>query len=116
MRKLIFLMLVSTLMACVASTEQLAKEGDWYEIGYQDGVRGQAQRPFKELASLGSVKQGDYDQGYLSGIKEYCNPNVAYQIGLTGQYYEGVCEGTADAQKFRMEWKRGWDEHANEYY
>lgn len=51
MRKLIFLMLVSILMACAASTEQLAKEGDWYEIGYQDGVRGQAQRPFKELAS-----------------------------------------------------------------
>ena len=32
MRRLIFLMLVSTLMACTASTEQLAHEGDWYGV------------------------------------------------------------------------------------
>ena len=54
--------------------------------------------------------QGDYEQGYLIGIQRYCNPNFAYQIGLTGQYYEGVSVTQAEAQKFRMEWKRSWDE------
>ncbi|MCV5647151.1 DUF2799 domain-containing protein, partial [Escherichia coli] len=27
--------------------------------------------------------------------------------------YEGVCEGTEQAQKFRMEWQRGWNEYSN---
>ena len=41
--------------------------------------------------------------------------NHAYQIGLSGQVYEGVCSGTEDAQRFRMEWQRGWDEFSNDY-
>ncbi|GAM62775.1 hypothetical protein JCM19232_1932 [Vibrio ishigakensis] len=53
---------------------------------------------------------GAYEQGYTRGVAEYCNPNFAYQMGLSGQYYEGACEGREDAQKFRMEWQRGWNE------
>ncbi|ODW89529.1 hypothetical protein BBL97_11120 [Vibrio parahaemolyticus] len=59
------------------------------------------------------AKSGDYDRGYLEGVAEYCNPDFAYQMGLSGQYYEGVCEGTEQAQKFRMEWQRGWNEYSN---
>ncbi|EGR4078612.1 DUF2799 domain-containing protein, partial [Vibrio cholerae] len=25
--------------------------------------------------------------------------------------YEGICEGTEQAQRFRMEWQRGWNEY-----
>ncbi|TFH90984.1 DUF2799 domain-containing protein [Vibrio ouci] len=113
MRKIVIAAMVSLVTACASSPEQLAEQGDWHQIGYQDGVSGHTQRSFKELASLGSVKQADYDQGYLEGVGEYCNPDFAYQIGLSGQYYEGVCEGTESAQKFRMEWQRGWNEHSN---
>lgn len=104
---------IALLSGCSVSVEQLAQQGDWYEIGYQDGVRGNSQRTLKELSSLGVVKQHDYDQGYGVGVQEYCNPNFAYQIGLSGQYYQGACEGTEFAQQFRMEWKRGWDEYNN---
>ncbi|NVD05777.1 DUF2799 domain-containing protein [Vibrio sp. JPW-9-11-11] len=113
MRKLFVALLASLLAACASSPQQLANEGDWYQIGYQDGIVGHTARTFKELASLGSVKQSDYDQGYFDGVGEYCNPDFAYQMGLSGQYYEGVCEGTDEAQKFRMEWQRGWNEHQN---
>lgn len=113
MRKLIVPSLVMLLAACSSSPEQLAQKGDWYQIGYQDGVSGHTQRSIKDLTRLGGVKQSDYDQGYLEGVTVFCNPDFAYQIGLSGQYYEGVCEGTDDAQQFRMEWQRGWSEHAN---
>lgn len=113
MRKRVIAAMVALVTACASSPEQLAEQGDWHQIGYQDGVSGHTQRSFKELASLGSVKQADYDEGYLEGVGEYCNPDFAYQIGLSGQYYEGVCEGTENAQKFRMEWQRGWNEHSN---
>ncbi|UUM30123.1 DUF2799 domain-containing protein [Vibrio japonicus] len=112
MKKLMVCALAFFLVACAATTEQLAKEGNWYQIGYQDGVSGNTQRSHKELSSMGSVNQAEYEQGYLEGVTEYCNPNFAYQIGLSGQYYEGVCEGTAQAQKFRMEWQRGWNDYS----
>ena len=102
--------LVALLSGCAASVDELAKSGDWFEIGYRDGVKGRHSRPFSDLQQLGQVNQGEYDQGYLKGVDEYCNPDFAYQIGLSGQYYEGVCEGTENAQKFRMEWQRGWKE------
>lgn len=113
MRKLIVTALVSLLVACTSSPQQLAQQGDWQQIGYQDGISGHTPRSFKALSSLGSVKQSDYDQGYLEGVTEYCNPDFAYQIGVSGQYYQGVCEGTEQAQKFRMEWQRGWNQHQN---
>ncbi len=98
------------LSGCSVGIEELANEGDWFEVGYRDGVKGQHTRSFSELQSLGQANQAEYDNGYLKGVKEYCNPDFAYQIGLSGQYYEGVCEGTVNAQKFRMEWQRGWNE------
>ncbi|MGR5196442.1 DUF2799 domain-containing protein [Vibrio sp. WZ-1] len=113
MKKATLGLALALLAGCAATTEELAQSGDWYQIGYQDGVAGHTSRTVKELNQFGNAKQGDYDQGYLEGVTEYCNPNFAYQMGLSGQYYEGVCEGTPQAQKFRMEWQRGWNEYSN---
>ncbi|MDA0149755.1 DUF2799 domain-containing protein [Vibrio sp. LaRot3] len=113
MIKQLGLLSLALLAGCASSVEELAQQGDWHQIGYQDGISGNNSRSVQELVSLGAAIQADYDQGYLEGITEFCNPNVAYQIGLSGQYYEGVCEGTEQAQKFRMEWQRGWNEYQN---
>lgn len=37
------------LAGCAATTEDLAKSGDWYQIGYQDGIAGHTSRSVKEL-------------------------------------------------------------------
>lgn len=111
MKKWVIGVLAALLVACSVTTEQLAQQGDWYQIGYRDGVAGHTQRAFRELAKLGAANQAEYEQGYLEGVTEYCNADFAYQIGLSGHYYEGVCEGTKQAQEFRMEWQRGWNEY-----
>ncbi|EGR2551700.1 DUF2799 domain-containing protein [Vibrio alginolyticus] len=113
MKKVTVGLALALLAGCTATTADLAKSGDWHQIGYQDGITGHTSRTMSELRELGSVKQSDYDQGYLEGLREYCNPAFAYQMGLSGQYYEGVCEGTEQAQKFRMEWQLGWNEYSN---
>ncbi|HHF2900860.1 TPA: DUF2799 domain-containing protein [Vibrio alginolyticus] len=113
MKKVTVGLALALLAGCTATTADLAKSGDWHQIGYQDGITGHTSRTMSELRELGSVKQSDYDQGYLEGLREYCNPAFAYQMGLSGQYYEGGCEGTEQAQKFRMEWQRGWNEYSN---
>lgn len=101
---------LSLLAACANTAEDYAKAGDWEAVGYSDGVRGKQHRTAGDFKDYSNVNVNDYAQGYLKGVEEYCNPNHAYQIGLSGNYYEGVCEGTPDAQKFRMEWQRGWND------
>jgi len=114
MKKMAIIVSLSWLViGCVSSEMDLAADGDWYEIGYSDGIKGRTQRSHKVLSELGHVHQADYDQGYLAGLDSYCNPDHAYQIGLSGTYYEGVCEGRDNAQKFRMEWQRGWDQSSS---
>ncbi|WED22408.1 DUF2799 domain-containing protein [Vibrio sp. JC009] len=110
--KTIFVGLLAVLLlsGCAAGPEDLANQGDWHEIGYRDGIKGQPPRGYSKLQELGEANLSQYDDGYLEGVKVYCNPDFAYQIGLSGQHYEGVCEGTEHAQKFRMEWQRGWNE------
>ncbi len=107
--------LAVSLIGCASTQQQLADKGDWQAIGYQDGAKGVTARSYKALSQLGEADVSQYQQGYERGNKEYCNADFAYQIGLSGQYYEGVCEGHPDAQKFRMEWQRGWDEFSNDY-
>lgn len=108
--KLVVFALSFLVVACSSNNVDLAQKGDWHEIGFSDGIKGHHSRSFNELQQLGQANQAEYDQGYLKGVGEYCNPDFAYQIGLSGQYYEGVCEGTEESQRFRMEWQRGWNE------
>lgn len=108
--KISVLFLALFIVACSSSENELAQQGDWHEIGFSDGIKGHHPRSFSSLQELGQANQSEYDQGYIEGVTDYCNPDFAYQIGLSGQYYEGVCEGTEEAQRFRMEWQRGWNE------
>lgn len=94
--------------ACSTTGDQYIENGDWYQLGVHDGQRGQEARSVSKLTSYGSADQGAYDDGYMQGIQEYCNPDHAYQIGLSGSDYQGMCENTPDGQKFRLEWQRGW--------
>lgn len=111
MKKWIVIGFIFSLTGCAVGESQWIKEGNWFEIGYQDAIAGHSQRSYQSLLELGSAKVSDYELGYQKGLTQYCNPNAAYQIGLSGQYYEGICEGTEQAQRFRMEWQRGWNEY-----
>ncbi len=111
MRYISSVFLLLALVGCAATSQQLAEQGNWYQIGYNDGIAGHNERSDTALQKLGKVNSADYAKGYLDGVIEYCNPNVAYQIGFSGQYYQGVCDGTKQAQKFRMEWQRGWNDY-----
>ncbi|CAH0527045.1 DUF2799 domain-containing protein [Vibrio hippocampi] len=112
--KLLPWIVVSLLLTgCAPSLDELAKEGDWQQIGYQDGVRGQLARSYSDLNQYGATVMSDYQQGYEQGVAEFCDVRFAYQIGLSGQYYTGACDGLPDAQRFRMEWQRGWQDYSS---
>jgi hypothetical protein len=110
LNKVLLMGMIAVMVGCTTSTQQLAEQGQWNAIGYKDGIKGVTARSEKALSALGAADINQYTEGYLRGNKEYCNADFAYQIGLSGQVYEGVCEGYPDGQKFRMEWQRGWNE------
>ncbi|PMH39727.1 hypothetical protein BCU68_06380 [Vibrio sp. 10N.286.49.B3] len=110
-KPLVTLMFITAgLAGCSSNVDTLAEQGNWYQIGYQDGVKGNIARSYNSLLALGDADPGRYSEGYAVGVDEYCDPNHAYQIGMSGFTYEGVCSGTKDGQKFRMEWQRGWND------
>lgn len=114
MRALIIVATSLLAFGCAKGVDDLAKEGSWDQIGYQDGVRGQLSRSYSDLNKLGEAVHSEYDAGYQRGIIEFCDADFAYQIGLSGQYYTGACEGLPEAQRFRMEWQRGWMDYSQQ--
>ncbi|WPC73593.1 DUF2799 domain-containing protein [Vibrio porteresiae] len=109
--KNVFCLIALVLAGCAANDAGVTTQTDAYSMGYQDGIRGREERSYQQLTSLGAGGQSDYDRGYSQGVAVYCNPNAAYQIGLSGQMYEGVCDHMKNGQKFRMEWQRGWRDY-----
>jgi len=75
---------------CIAS--------DWQTLGYRDGVNG--------LRSSQLLKHQDacvehgiipdrtgYMAGWNEGVREYCQPNNAFEIGELGRGHNNVCPG-----------------------
>ncbi|MEZ8148630.1 DUF2799 domain-containing protein [Enterovibrio norvegicus] len=111
-------LLVMTMVGCVSidSAESLAAEGKWQAIGESDGVRGLPSRSLSDLAELAqkagvaSANVGNYESGYMSGVDKYCDVNNAYDIGLSGFRYLGVCANAPDGLRFQMEYQRGFED------
>ena len=49
MKKATLGLALALLAGCAATTEELAQSGDWYQIGYQDGIAGHTSRTVKEI-------------------------------------------------------------------
>ena len=102
--------------ASVGDVESLAKKGDWLAVGEQDGLRGIPSRSMSDLNDLAqrvgvkNVDVSDYESGYEEGVDRYCSLNNAYDIGLSGMQYLGVCANKPDGLRFQMQWQRGFEE------
>ncbi|MGF1816536.1 DUF2799 domain-containing protein, partial [Vibrio splendidus] len=69
MKKIIALFAVAfSLAGCSANVQDLAAEGNWQEIGYRDGIKGNTQRSYQEMTKLGTVDQSSYSKGYYLGV------------------------------------------------
>ncbi|WP_255555710.1 DUF2799 domain-containing protein [Enterovibrio paralichthyis] len=109
-------MLLMVGCAAVQNAESLVKEGKWQAVGEQDGVRGLPSRSMTDLeelaqrAGVDNVDVNEYEAGYNEGIDRYCDVGNAYDIGLSGMQYLGVCSYLPDGLRFQMEWQRGFED------
>jgi hypothetical protein len=88
--------LLASLGACSSMSATECKALDWRAIGYEDGVAGYpANRIAYHRKSCG--KHGvtpdfnQYQTGRNAGLKEFCKPQVGFQMGSQGYTYEGIC-------------------------
>ncbi len=100
----------------MVSTETLVKQNKWYEVGLRDGERGLTSRSMSELNVLAknnglfAPNVVKYETGYKIGIDRFCNLDNAYDIGLSGMNYNGVCANQPDGLQFSMDWQRGFSD------
>ncbi len=103
-RRLTLLMLSGllwTIGACSTLPLQKKKEKpcanlDWFEIGRQDGLRGEKETNFDKhkVSCVGAADLPDLDLylgGRNVGLVEFCTPNAGLAAGKTGLPYQGVC-------------------------
>lgn len=100
------------LVACVPHlNEQQCKSISWYQIGVEDGSHGKFQRDLTRAISDCSkfnlsVNTADYSKGWHAGTMQFCQPNRAYQLGISGQTFNHVCPASVSAS-FNRSWRRG---------
>ena len=86
------------LASCATLTESQCQTDDWFEIGKSDGARG---RPLdfifehaKACNEFGIAPKAEpWRAGRIEGLKTYCTPRNAYNIGQRGQKLSPVCTG-----------------------
>jgi hypothetical protein len=90
------------LASCATMSPEECQLADWREVGLRDGLRGEP------LALLGkrandcskvavAIDQEAYQQGRAQGLRNYCRPDQAVPLGLSGAGYASVCPPETEA-------------------
>lgn len=93
---------LALLSGCATMNEGECRAADWYQIGLRDGRNGE---PANRLASHAEAcseygvrpQEQRYAQGHKEGLREYCRVENAFETGLKGQRYQGVCPSDVDS-------------------
>ncbi len=89
-------LLALVLSACATLDRSECEAGEWQEIGYHDGARGHGDE-FLGLHQKACAKHGvavaetEYNNGYLAGLADFCQPQTAYRLGRNEEIYDYVC-------------------------
>lgn len=98
-RKVLTPLLIGSLISlagCASLSKDECLHADWRMIGFEDGAKGKSPDYLGEhreaCAEYGVVpNQNLYLKGREDGLVEYCRPYNAFQEGVRGATYQGVC-------------------------
>ncbi len=87
---------------CASMSEEQCRRADWAERGRQDGSRGEPEgriEAHREACAKAGVAPdvARWRQGWLEGVRNYCTPRWAWQIGTEGRSYQGACRNFDEA-------------------
>ncbi len=95
-RKLPTLAIVFLLSGCASLSKEECQQGDWYGIGFSDGVQGRSLARFdqhREACAEHGVRVdiSTYETGRYKGLRRFCSASNAYRHGELLQRYDGIC-------------------------
>lgn len=98
MRILLTSLALLILASCATLTESECQTDNWFEIGKSDGERGRSLDFIFEHAKACNEfgvapKAEPWRAGRIEGLKTYCTPRNAYDVGQRGQKLSPVCTG-----------------------
>ncbi len=103
------------IVGCAGMSKKDCTTADWYNTGLQDGRAGYpSNRMSNYVASCAEhdigIDQSQYLAGHDDGIRTYCQPDNAYQVGLRGRSLPQVCPADL-ASEFAKAHARGYHEY-----
>jgi hypothetical protein len=111
--------LALALTGCASMSKDECLTVDWRTVGYEDGAAGRSgdtigQRR-KACAAAGVTPNLDaYRAGRAEGLREYCQPENGYRVGVAGGFYGGYCPADL-APAFSQAYETGRELHSREY-
>ncbi len=90
------LVLLLPLAACATLSESECRSANWYDIGVKDGANGRADdfilQHAKACNEHGVIPVAKpWREGRQEGLKRYCTPRNAYEVGKRGASLSPVC-------------------------
>lgn len=83
------------LMGCTTLTPEQCLTANWVQIGEQDGLRGYIERTEQHRQACAKVNIQpnvmQYKEGYQTGLKVYCQPQVILEHALQGRGRYDIC-------------------------
>jgi len=93
------LFLIGSMLAisgCASMSADECLTSDWRGIGFEDGAlgytAGRLSQHRKACAKFGVTPDWQaYQDGRVEGLREYCQPQTGFNLGVGGGKYNGVC-------------------------
>lgn len=112
LRSVLALTLTTCITACVPHlNQQQCETMNWNQMGYNDGVAGKYQRDLNgaitDCAKFKvTVDTAAYYKGWNAGVRKFCQPDTAMQLGVNGQVYNNICPADLSGA-FASAWHHG---------
>ncbi len=90
------------LSSCATLNESECRTADWYQLGIRDGTDGYPRTRLDEhrkaCSEFGmSANDSEWQEGYETGLLNYCTVDNGYKVGRGGGYYSRVCPAQSEA-------------------
>ncbi len=103
--KILAVITALSLTQCSSMDMEQCQLADWYSIGMSDGNNGVVSYTvndyIKDCNEFGlAVNSKQWTSGYQAGLKNYCQSENGYKLGLQGAYYNGVCSNNEFLKRY----------------
>lgn len=120
MKKALFTLVVLVTASCATLNKEECQTSNWQDVGFKDGSQGESTTHFAKHAKACSEhgitpNRELYDTGYREGLRAFCTPDRAYELGRNAGYYGVTCPSDLTAA-FNKAYSQGkdWRELSNQ--